>query len=331
MLMYNKTMGICVKEELRGFTIVEVMLFLALSGFLLVGILLGTNANIANQRYKDAVQDAVSALRSAYSFVADTQVTERDNKNGICGSTISDVDLSDGLSDSNSGRGRTSCAVYGAVVSISGDRIQMTELIGRDYHDFVVLLDSSTADVVNASAEEKATIQDPSSSDVDVLRALRTNNLAAHCDSSRTNCSPGIAGNISTKKLKWSTTLSGVTIGGAKKADDVTLLIYRSPLTGAIRTLVMEEAIIDPDTNQSIDYDTASIHDLKNQGVYKYLNTDKFQQKDVFFCIKDTNGSAFGGNSRMIHIIKNAHSQTGVYLEDMDSDVTLDGKGVTCN
>ena len=48
---------------LRGFTIIEVMLFLALSGVLLAGILGGLGGNIARQRYNDAVQDIANIMR----------------------------------------------------------------------------------------------------------------------------------------------------------------------------------------------------------------------------------------------------------------------------
>ena len=119
MLMYNGSMGIVSEEKRSGFTIIEVMLFLALSGFLLVGILMGTGSSIANQRYKDAVQDAVDALRNAYSFVSDTQVQLRDSGSGVCGGlTSTQYDSSNIRQAYNSGRGRTQCVVYGAVVSL---------------------------------------------------------------------------------------------------------------------------------------------------------------------------------------------------------------------
>ena len=82
-------------KQQKGFTIIEVMLFLALSGFLLAGILAGTGSSIANQRYKDAVQDAADALRSAFSFVADTQIETRDNQHGACGGTVEEANAID--------------------------------------------------------------------------------------------------------------------------------------------------------------------------------------------------------------------------------------------
>ena len=77
MLMYNSNMDKNMGAFRRGFTIIEVMLFLALTGLLLVGILGGLGGNIARQRYNDAVQDLANILRDQYSFVSDTQISIR--------------------------------------------------------------------------------------------------------------------------------------------------------------------------------------------------------------------------------------------------------------
>ena len=54
----------------KGFTIIEVILFIAISGFLIVGLLLGVNASIARQRYQDSVQDLADWLKTQYQAVA---------------------------------------------------------------------------------------------------------------------------------------------------------------------------------------------------------------------------------------------------------------------
>ena len=51
----------------HGFTIVEVSLFLALSGFLMVGLILGANISIARQRYNDSVNSFADFIRGAYA------------------------------------------------------------------------------------------------------------------------------------------------------------------------------------------------------------------------------------------------------------------------
>ena len=191
MLMYNISMGIVSREKLKGFTIIEVMLFLALSGFLLVGILAGTGSSIANQRYKDAVQDAVDALRDAYSFVSDTQVQLRENGKGVCGGLTSEqFDSSSVAQAYNSGRGRTQCVVYGAVVSINGDKIQTTTLIGEDYAD--AIKEPTNADLVTKT-------------DLEILKTLNANNLAVQCAKNAADCKIATVDVPSTTTLKWGT------------------------------------------------------------------------------------------------------------------------------
>lgn len=55
------------KTQKKGFTLLEVSLFLALSGILLVGIIAATRNNIARQRYNNAVQEYADFLRSIYT------------------------------------------------------------------------------------------------------------------------------------------------------------------------------------------------------------------------------------------------------------------------
>ncbi len=57
------------KEEKKGFTIIEVMIFLAISGLLLIGVLGGTYASIATQRYNDSVRNFAEFLRQIYAEV----------------------------------------------------------------------------------------------------------------------------------------------------------------------------------------------------------------------------------------------------------------------
>jgi len=57
------------EPEKSGFTIIEVMLVLALTGMLLIGLLGGTFASIASQRYSDSVRSFAEYLRQEYSEV----------------------------------------------------------------------------------------------------------------------------------------------------------------------------------------------------------------------------------------------------------------------
>lgn len=55
-----------------GFTIIETMLFLAISTALMVAILIGSNGPINEQRYRDGVDSLKSYVQDQYSFTANT-------------------------------------------------------------------------------------------------------------------------------------------------------------------------------------------------------------------------------------------------------------------
>lgn len=342
MLIYNKDMGTVQEREQKGFTIIEVMLFLALSGFLLAGILAGTGSSISNQRYKDAVQDAADALRSAYSFVADTQVETRSADEGICGKTVESAsDDSDNLSNAN--RGRTSCAVYGAVVMIDGPRIQTTTVIGRDYYDFIRAADdaaiSKNAKATSTQAAEDLRKVLYPANDLELLQGLRVNNLAYHCNSTNAKCdNVEAAGGAKVQMLKWDTSFKAPrTIDEDKNKDlKLTLLIYRSPVTGVIRTISMNNVI--EYNGKVVDYSNSTeLVSLKNQGIYQFFESDsagnpQLSQKDLYLCVDSNGAESYADHRRIIKIAKNAHSQSGVILTDMDEEVyDSDGNEVICD
>ncbi len=60
-------------KSAEGFTIVEVMLVLGISSLLLIGLIGGTFASIARQRYNDSVRDFAEYLRTVYSEVISPQ------------------------------------------------------------------------------------------------------------------------------------------------------------------------------------------------------------------------------------------------------------------
>ncbi|MBR2709863.1 type II secretion system protein [Candidatus Saccharibacteria bacterium] len=57
----------------RGFTLIEVALFLAVSGLLFVGVMAGMQGAISQQEKNDAVQNFAEFLRSAYSQAENVQ------------------------------------------------------------------------------------------------------------------------------------------------------------------------------------------------------------------------------------------------------------------
>ena len=88
-----------------GFTIIEVMLFLGISGLLFAGIIFGTGSSINVQRYRDSVNSLQSVLQQQFSDV--TNVVN-DSSSVTCGGA------------SNPYRGQTICEVLGKFITYSG-------------------------------------------------------------------------------------------------------------------------------------------------------------------------------------------------------------------
>lgn len=82
------------KRIRRGFTLVEVSLFLAITAAIFVSIAVGTQNSIFQQRYNDAVQNFAEFLRSVYSQVMNVQ---------------------------SEGHGRSEYAIYGKLVNFEED------------------------------------------------------------------------------------------------------------------------------------------------------------------------------------------------------------------
>lgn len=83
----------------RGFTMVEVMLFLAITGIILVSVIISTRNAVNEQRYNDSIQNFAEFLRSVYSSVS--------NPKGKTG----------GL-----GGGKGETALYGKLVTFGEDK-----------------------------------------------------------------------------------------------------------------------------------------------------------------------------------------------------------------
>ena len=112
------------KRARRGFTLVEVMLFLAITGLLFLGVTIGVQNSIYQQRFNDSTQGVAEFLRSAYASVANVQ----------------------GIGDGRSGR-----AIYGKVVTFGEDegKIYTYDVVGEA--DDIVGASGSTLELLRDS------------------------------------------------------------------------------------------------------------------------------------------------------------------------------------
>src|SRR5680860_466471 len=88
----------------NGFTIIETMLFLGISGMLIVGILIGTGTSINVQRYHDSVTSFKSFLQQQYSDVSN-----------IRNESITNPCYGD--ETQNNPRGQSDCVVLGRYIT----------------------------------------------------------------------------------------------------------------------------------------------------------------------------------------------------------------------
>lgn len=311
--MYNKGMTkMGEQKNQKGFTIVEVMLVLALTGLLFIGLIGGFSGSLARQRYKDSTNDVVSQLRSYYSLVSDTQVQPRSNSSACYGLSLDASGAIGGIDASryNVNRGRSNCVVYGIAASINGGTIEVTQILGKDIH----YVDNSVT---------------TGASDIQLLKELQGNNLVAVTTAGgpASSCSITLAGEHTKYTMKWGSALKK---DGTHDDLTATVLIFRSPRNGGIRTYVWEDVVRDAQ-GDPVDYSalagqnlscTSGAGQFRDQGINKYL--DNFQEKELRMCVEAGDGMLYDGHRRLVRILQYGHSSSAVELVDADQTIIKD-------
>lgn len=108
-----------------GFTIIETLLFLALTGLLVAGVLAGTGTSINVQRYRDSVSTLKSLIAGQYSEVTNTRNIER----GTDLSCANDATVSD--TGAVLPRGQAECILIGRYMTIDDSAIATWSVVGR--------------------------------------------------------------------------------------------------------------------------------------------------------------------------------------------------------
>lgn len=206
-----------------GFTIIEVMLFLAISALMFVALVSSTSGSISRRRYDDAVSDFAEFLRRAYSDVESTQNARGDN-NERFGCTLSSSASSDLYQEANTTdtAGRTNCGIYGKLLvfgeSGTNANIRTYDVIG-DIIDNTHKLSSGNLNLLEALKEVHA----------EILTYEKT---------PEGNCQIALAGGMSSYTPQW-----GAKIENTNSTHELfrgAVLIVRSPVNGTIHTLIAE-------------------------------------------------------------------------------------------
>ncbi len=115
-------------QHRQGFTIIEVLLFLSITGLLAVTLLGGWTTMINTQRYRDSIKTVQAFIQQQYGLVYNVQ-NSRDSTLG-CTIGIDGPEVDSTLPDNP---GQTGCIVMGRYVHITGgSNVSVYSIIGED-------------------------------------------------------------------------------------------------------------------------------------------------------------------------------------------------------
>ena len=229
------------KNKRFGFTLVEVSLFLAVTGLLFVGILVGTQNALRDQRFFDSTQNFAEFLKTVYSQVANPQ---------------------------SAGNGRGELAIYGKLV-VFGEKVGLNgEPVNDDgiqrVYTYDVVGGTGSAGTGNAQS---------------MLRILKANVVVPEVADGRViGISP--AGFVEDYSPRWDAQIETTATGDERKAYTGSILIVRHPNSGTINTLVSSKIVeVNAKINSAswVDYETlltSELDDFKNEVVDFCVNPE---------------------------------------------------------
>jgi hypothetical protein len=186
-----------------GFTIIEVMLFLGVTGLLAVGILVGSGLAIGQQRYRDSVNSLKSFIQDQYSETSNVINSRAGNWACNGAGTIDETVVGGGQA-----RGTSECVMLGRLVTVNetGMEMAVSNIVGYQ----------------NAGAVPAA------------------NDISELVDNYSIGVSPI---DQLTEQIRWGAQI-------VKPKTDVpmpmSILIVRSPLSGAVLTFTSEGIVTNP-------------------------------------------------------------------------------------
>lgn len=276
----------------RGFTLIEVALFLAVSGALFVGVMAGMQGAISEQEKNDAVQNFAEFLRSAYSEAENVQ-------NLVTG-------------------GRSEKAIYGKLITFG----ENTNLLGNPNTDREIFMYTVVGDVRNNTSGGTSTLE--------ILQKLQVGVTEVKDSKLQLmGISEGYKMRWDTY-LQRKCTVEGevVKVCGedAYKQFEGSILIARQPNTGTIFTYYSPKVV---QVNQTIKNYVGGSSDsnpfLKTGALdvtgQNYLTANEFSNENpIDFCI-NVSGTQNGTERTNVRIIQGASNASGI--EIVGSEMSL--------
>jgi type II secretory pathway pseudopilin PulG len=197
-----------------GFTIIETMLFLAITGTLIVAILAGSGAAINNQRYQDSVTSLKTLIQDQYAQV--TSVNNAEATDAVSCDTNGVVRVDPSLPAVPRGQG--GCVIMGRFMLIDDMTVTTSSVVGYNANDSSVYLD-----------------------DLSELRAYNLSLLATTTSSESIQWSSKIAWPVRGPQARIPAPVSrsvGILILRSPKSGVTYTYTANAPSTSALRTMI---------------------------------------------------------------------------------------------
>lgn len=312
-----------------GFTLLEVILVVAISTLLFMSVVIGIGSRIATSRYETAANEITDELRDVFTVAMNTENSRQgiegareyctlygavgisengDTKYGkkLFVNTDINKDISS-LEETDLNPGRTNCAIYGKAIYFGIDKenpskVYIFDVVGDVVTNFVDPLakDKSENTELKIVAKKTDVLEQLEYVRADIFAAIpetKTVNNEVILDSTY-KLSP--AGSVSTYEPNWGALFKTANFGdnGRDPGDDFIgmVMIVRSPATGNISTFFYEWP------------DNTSIEDMEIMGLLG----------------SDLNGGEFNENSGAYKDIVKKYSPVSLLLEQKEKQASED-------
>lgn len=265
----------------KGFTLIEVILFLAVTAALFAGIAVGMNNVLTHQQYNDSTQDFFEFMRSIYSQVSNPESPNRGNSTqAMYGKLV----------------------VFGETKNLSNKDVASN---GNSIFTYEVVGDVLTAD-------------DPMTGDVQTLLNKLHAQVMINKVNASGNITSSAFASASEHQLRWNAAIEKT---ASRSMFRGALLVVRHPKSGVINTLFSTYGTlftINEDKNtcngKKSPCLTPGILSNRATGVWK-----KFEAQEVVICLNPAGLGNTSTRRQTIKIEANARNASGVQIMDTDA------------
>ncbi len=287
------------KTQKTGFTIIEVMLTLVITGLMIAAAGVMARQSITNQRYGDSVESLKDFFQSQYSQTSYAQAQSRNIEESKCQLNVGGINTRQ-----QTFRGKSDCLLVGRLLKI--DYVQTAD----QQRDTVV----KGYTVIGQECDREAVTADNSNQSQDTkcfrrmfLRILEEENQPLLTYTPEWDAAMRVPEPRIPNSYKY--------VGAG---DSQYILILKSPLSGSLRTYINQGAVANSSLNQLLRSTSGLISDAN-------LKTP------FVFCVQPKDGAS---PLRAIRIHQDSANASGVEIMPVDEDYkTIDGvvvKAVKC-